>query len=297
MRDQKLCIQELTTIEQFHQCEELQRQAWHMPDATDIVPLHLLITFRKSGGLVLGAFAEGGTMVGFLVGFLGFKSRDGQELKHCSHMMGVLEGWRGRGVGYRLKLAQRRYALAQGLDLVTWTYDPLESLNAALNIAKLGAVCRTYVRNLYGFMTDVLNAGVPTDRFQVEWRIASEHVAKRLDGERAWTGLASALEAGAVLLNPAVVGRQGLVEPRDATSSPSGDVVVIEIPADMRRIKTAGIELAQRWREQTRELFEGCFEAGYVTTDFISEMTPAAETGGELRRSYYVLQREGGAER
>ena len=179
MHQEGISIKRLTTIQQFHQCEELQRRVWGMSD-TDVVPLHLLLTVQKNGGLVLGAFDEGGRMIGCLFGFLGARDATAQQLKHCSHMMGVLEGWRGRGVGYQLKLAQREHALAQGLELVTWTYDPLESLNAALNIGKLGVVCRTYFRDLYGEMEDGLNVGLSSDRFQVEWWVASQRVAHRL---------------------------------------------------------------------------------------------------------------------
>src|SRR6185436_11873728 len=89
------------------------------------------------------------------------------RLKHCSHQLGVLPAYRDQDIGYRLKLAQRDWVNLQGVRLITWTYDPLESRNARLNIARLGAVCRTYRREPYGVMEDTLNAGVPADRFQV----------------------------------------------------------------------------------------------------------------------------------
>ena len=201
-------------------------------------------------------------------------------------MMGVLEGWRGQGVGYRLKLAQREHALAQELELVTWTYDPLESLNAALNIGKLGVVCRTYFRDLYGEMEDGLNVGLSTDRFQVEWWIASQRVVHRLASGGYRPSLDAALESGAQLLNPATAGSDGLVQPSSAPLKPTADVVLVEIPAHVQAIKAADIELARQWRAQTRELFEGCFAAGYTVTEFISQVHD------DLRRSYYVLQRD-----
>ena len=123
-------IEKLTTIEHFHECESLQERVWDL-EQTDIVPLHLLITIAKSGGLVLGAFDGAGRMVGFLLGFLGARDGDVSCPKHCSHMMGVLAECRGRGVGYRLKLAQRDHALSQGLDLATWTDPPPPSLMPA----------------------------------------------------------------------------------------------------------------------------------------------------------------------
>jgi len=278
-------IKKLTTIQQFRQGEELQEQVWGMSD-TDVVPLHLLLTAQKNGGLVLGAFDEEGRMIGLLFGFLGARDTTARQLKHCSHMMGVLEGWRGEGVGYRLKLAQREHALAQGLELVTWTYDPLESLNAALNIGKLGTVCNTYFRDLYGEMEDGLNVGLSTDRFQVEWWITSQRVVHRLAIGGYRPSLDAALESGAQVLNPATAGPDGLVRPSSVPLEPTAETVLVEIPAHVQAIKAADIEMARHWRAQTRELFERCFAAGYTVTEFISQVRD------NLRRSYYVLQRD-----
>ncbi len=307
MHQEGISIKKLTTIHQFRQSEELQGRVWSLSD-TDIIPLHLLLTAQKNGGLVLGAFDEEGQMIGLLFGFLGAHDATAQQLKHCSHMMGVLKGWRGQGVGYRLKLAQREHALAQGLKLVTWTYDPLESLNAALNIGKLGVVCRTYFRDLYGEMGDGLNVGLSTDRFQVEWWIASQRVALRLGSGQAHRlaappsspptlggkeggqghrpSLGAILESGAQLLNPATAGSDGLVQPSLAAPEPTAETVLVEIPAHVQAIKAADIELARQWRAHTREIFERCFAAGYTVTEFISQVHD------DLRRSYYVLQRD-----
>ncbi len=277
-------IERLTEIDRYHECESLQERVWGL-DGLDVVPLHLMITMQKNGGLVLGAFDEADRMVGFLLGFLGARDGDVRRPKHCSHMMGVLEEWRGRGVGYRLKLAQREHALSQGLDLVTWTYDPLESLNAALNLGKLGAVCSTYLRDLYGPMTDGLNVGLTSDRFGVDWWIDSERVRTRLSGDRPRPSLAAVLDRDAVLLNPASVGSDGLPRPASVLERPVASIVLVEVPANVRAIKAADMELARKWREQTREALEECFAAGYTASDFVSE-----EREG-VRRSWYVLER------
>ncbi len=315
MHKEGVSIKKLTTIQQFHQCEGLQRRVWGLND-TDVVPLHLLLTAQKSGGLALGAFDEEGEMVGFLFGFLGACEATAQQLKHCSHMMGVLEEWRGRGVGYRLKLVQREHALAQGLDLATWTYDPLESLNAALNIGKLGIVCHTYLRDLYGELEDDLNVGLSTDRLQVEWWVASQRVVHRLaapsssppklggkeGGQGYRPSLDTVLESGAQLLNPATAGADGLVWPSPVPSEPKAETVLVEIPAHLQAIKAADMGLARHWRAHTREVFERCFAVGYTVTEFVSQMRPfdSPSTGlrtrlrmqDKLRRSYYVLQRD-----
>lgn len=284
MHQKAIYVKKLTTIQQFRQGEELQRRVWGLSD-TDVVPLHLLLTAQKNGGLVLGAFDEEGRMIGILFGFLGACDPAAQQLKHCSHMLGVLEEWRGQAVGYRLKLAQREHALAQGLELVAWTYDPLESLNANLNIGKLGVVCTTYFRDLYGEIRDELNVGLSTDRFQAEWWIASQRVVRRLTSGGYTTSFDAILESGAQLLNPATVGPDGLVRPSSGFSEPTAETVLVEIPAHVQSIKATDMALARQWRAHTRQIFERCFAAGYTVTDFISQMQ------ADLRRSYYVLQR------
>ncbi|MBC8248542.1 MAG: hypothetical protein H8E90_02585 [Anaerolineales bacterium] len=314
MHKEGISIEKLTTIQQFRQCEELQRRVWGLSD-TDVVPLHLLLIAQKSGGLVLGAFDKEGKMAGFLFGFLGARDVTAQQLKHCSHMLGVLEEWQGQGVGYQLKLAQREHALSQGLDLVTWTYDPLESPNAALNIGKLGVVCNTYIRDLYGEMEDERNVGLSSDRFQVEWWIASQRVALRLgappssppkpalskveglggkeggQAHRLASGgyrpsLDAVLQSGAQLLNPATARPDGLVRPSPAPLELTADTILVEIPAHLQAIKAADMALARQWRVHTQEMFERCFTAGYTVTEFISQVRAG------LRRSYYVLQRD-----
>jgi predicted GNAT superfamily acetyltransferase len=295
----KLRIERLTTIDQFHACERLQREAWGMGDR-DVVPLHLLVTFQRNGGLVLGAFDEGGEMVGTLFGFLGVregcartqKRRSlGRSFKHCSHMMGVREDWRGRGVGHRLKLAQREHALRQGLRLVTWTFDPLESLNASLNVRKLGAVCNTYVRDLYGDMDDERNAGLGSDRFQLDWWIASHRVKRRLDGTDVSPTRAALADRGAVLLNPAEVDPSGRLLPTGEALAPTAETVLVEIPSDIQATKAADVDLARRWRSHARGAFEGCFASGYTVVDFVSERPSSEAPRAGDRRSFYVLQR------
>jgi predicted GNAT superfamily acetyltransferase len=282
MGGEGISIRRLTTANDYHACEAVQRAVWDASEV-DVVPLHLLITLQKNGGLVLGAFDEAERMIGFLVGFLGVRDGDVSRPKHCSHMMGVLDETRGQGIGYRLKCAQREHVLNQGLDLVTWTYDPLESLNAALNVGKLGVVCSTYIRDLYGPMTDGLNAGLATDRFQVDWWIGSGRVAQRLEGRQTRPALDEILNDGMVL-NPAIRRTDGLPAPVDETRPPTGERIAIEIPARIQAIKAVDPKLALRWRAQTRELFEACFAADYAVTEFVSE-----SHDGD-RRSYYVLE-------
>ncbi len=280
-------IRPLKSIDEFHAAEDLQRAVWGSDDV-DIVPLHLLRTAAKNGGVVLGAFAHD-RLVGFVFGFLGTSDRYGPEapavvrLKHCSHQMGVLPDWQSRGVGYALKVAQREAVRAQGLRLITWTFDPLESKNANLNIAKLGAVCNTYIRDYYGELRDALNRGIATDRFQVDWWIASRRVETRLARKRGPLQLHHYLDVGALILNPARWDERGLPICVDPISPMPLDRFLLEFPADFQTIKRADNALAIAWRQQVRELCDAAFAQGLTVIDFVHASGPPAS-------SFYVLQ-------
>jgi predicted GNAT superfamily acetyltransferase len=278
-----ISIRALKEAAEFQQCEQLQRRVWGMGDIS-IVPLHLLLTAQKNGGLVLGAFDERGTMVGFVFGFLGMT--DQGQVKHCSHMAGVLPQYQGQQIGYRLKLAQREHVLAQGLDLATWTYDPLEGTNASLNIGKLGVICRTYLPDVYGDTGIQLHLGLPTDRFEIEWWVRSRRVEERLGSRHDKLTLDKALDMGAEKVNRTEFDGRGLLRSEMDAQAPKAEAILIEIPADFQALKSADIGLAREWRLQTREIFLECFGAGYVATDFISEVQ------GKQRHNFYLLQRD-----
>lgn len=264
-----IVIRPIAKRDEYRAVEDLQREIWGCEEV-EILPHDLLLIVHKNGGTLFGAFAEEygrERLIGFVFGFLGFQP-DGR-LKHCSHVAGVVANYRDRNVGYQLKLAQRERVLAQGLDLITWTFDPLESRNARFNFHKLGAVCRIYERNLYGEMRDALNAGLPSDRFQVEWQITSErvdHCLRRVGPE----------------LKPSelIAADVPVIDPLRGAATISDDHLLVEIPARFQEIKAADRELAQRWRMKTRALFEVAFASGYRVVDLLFE-------GG---RSFYLLE-------
>jgi predicted GNAT superfamily acetyltransferase len=277
----------LESVEDFHQAEDLQRAVWPGSEL-EVAPLHVLLTVARNGGIVLGAF-DANRLVGFAWGFLAVdETEPGRpalaRLKYCSHMLGVHPDYRDAGIGHRLKLAQRDLVVRQGVRLITWTYDPLESRNASLNIARLRAICRKYIRSHYGMMDDGLNAGLPTDRFQVEWWVTSQRVKQGLaeePGRRPLT-LASFTSAGAQILNPARL-EAGPARPSEKAAAPTGNIVLVEIPANFQAMKQLDLPLAQAWRLSTRELFEALFGAGYIVIDFVHQRYDGPP------RSYYVL--------
>ncbi len=172
-------IHVLEQPEEMIAVEALQRLVWSSPDI-EIVPKDILLAMVHNGGLAIGAYA-GGALVGVTFGFPGFYATpDGPRLKHHSHILAVHPDWRSKGLGFALKRAQWQMVRKQGIDRITWTYDPLLSRNAHLNIARLGAVCSTYLRSEYGEMRDGLNAGLPSDRFQVDWWLNTQRVQRRI---------------------------------------------------------------------------------------------------------------------
>ena len=272
-------IKLLETPEEMSTVEDLQRIVWQGSE-TDVVPAHMFITAVHNGGLVIGAFADD-QIIGFVFGFPGLESTpDGPRPKHCSHMMGIHPDHRDSGVGFALKRAQWQMVRHQGLDHITWTYDPLLSRNAYLNVAKLGAVCNTYRRSEYGEMRDGLNAGLPSDRFQVDWWINTRRVDRRL-GKRPRKPLklenfSKAELQPLYLLHPETT---GWPRPPEHFSPLEGHLTLAEIPSDFSALKDADFSLARDWRFFSREVFETAFAAGYIVTDFVSDQG----------RSFYVL--------
>lgn len=291
---QPVTIRPLKTIEECHEVEAMQRQAWPGIEAIDVTPAHVILTFVKNGGVVLGAFAmvDGREqMVGFVFGFLG--TREGHygpeapaavKLKHCSHQLGVLPEWQSQGIGYQLKVAQRESVRGQGLRLITWTYDPLESRNATLNITKLGAVCNTYLENLYGNMRDGLNQGLASDRFQVDWWVASKRVETRLSSNRAPLTRDLYEQTGTRILNAATFNSSSLPVPPETMLPLDAERGLIEFPALFQDVKRIDAGLAMAWRMHTREIFRKAFASGYLVTDLLYER-------GAAPRTFYVLTR------
>ena len=278
----------ITTIDQCKQCEWLQQSLWGA-DPLEVVPAEVLVVAQRHGGLVLGAFDPSGRLVGFLFGFLGRVSPDNlavadkNQWQHYSHVLGVVPEWRRRGVGYRLKLAQREWVIRQGIELVTWTCDPLEATNAILNIGRLGAVSRCYMRDVYGAMPDRLNAGLPSDRFEVTWHLTSARVRDRIQHGWQSPALRSVVNAGATIANPARLRPDSVLEP-GAVHMSNSETVLVEIPLNIQAVKEADRDLASQWRMNVREAIESLIRDGYSVCDVVE-----AELDS-LVRVYYLMK-------
>ena len=285
-----ISIRPLTTYDEFLICESIQRQAWKMTDERDVVPAHMLKPIADHGGIVLGAFDEQATLIGFVFGFVGRTDDEraewiGTPYILCSEMMGVLPEYRSRSVGYRLKLAQREFALRQGYRLMTWTYDPLLSLNANLNICKLGCIVRHYVEDAYGALGGIY-AGMSTDRFAIEWWLGSRHVEEIAARPGAPADVNAWLARNVRVVNPSTGGDDGLPRPGNFDLDAGATEFIVEFPSDIQAVKDADMGLAIAWRNRTRELFEAAFKAGYAVM--------AYGRSGQQRGpcSYYLLSQE-----
>jgi chorismate synthase len=274
-----MLIRDLTTLDDCRQVAALERTVWGYTDAEDVVPPPVLIVSIKRGGILLGAFDDSGTMKGFVYSIPGVKDA---RLTQWSHMLGVTADARNSGIGLQLKLAQRERALAMGIDLIEWTFDPLQALNAHLNFSKLGVVVEDYEENVYGESSSPLHLGSPTDRFVAEWRLTAPHVERRIAGRG--TGLVRDASVGdARLVNPSRT-RGDRLTPGDADLSLEARRLLVEIPGHYGEMLAADPALALEWRLSTRGIFQHCFARGYRAVDFF--------LAGDRSRGQYLLARE-----
>lgn len=258
----------LRDIHSLDECKvivELEKQIWGYSDPEDLVPAIMLFLCAKRGGLLILAEDEGGTPVGFAFSMASIV--DGKPAQ-WSHMMGVVPGTREQGLARRLKLAQRDRALAMGLELIEWTFDPLQAVNAHLNFAKLGVISTTYAENIYGDSSSVLHRGTATDRLIVEWWIQRPHVERRI-AAGPFTARDSRVAAAPVLNE--MSSRDPWDVPGEHTLPPEGDRVLIRVPAGFSDMQAREPELARAWRQQTRALFTACFARGYRAVDFFKD--------------------------
>ncbi len=225
-------------IPEFEECVHLERAVWKSSDI-DVVPIPLFVVASETGGQVLGAF-HGKELVGFTLAIAGW--RDRQPFLH-SHMTAVKDGYRDHGIGRRLKLFQRTDALARGISLVEWTFDPLVTKNAYFNFMRLGAIARRYLPNVYGITTSPLHGSLPTDRLVAEWHLRSRRVLQILAGK------------------PATVSRP----------EKSGRIT---IPSNIDELKTRHPSGAREVQAEVREQFLKLLGVGYAITAI------TAATGG-----------------
>jgi predicted GNAT superfamily acetyltransferase len=228
----EVAIRRCEGLDELRACVALQKEIWNFTDA-ELVPLRMFVVAEKVGGQVMGAFA-GNRIVGFALSVPG--TRSGRVYLH-SHMLAVHQDYRNGGLGRRLKLLQREDALARGIELIEWTFDPLEIKNAYLNLEKLGAIARRYNINQYGITSSPLQGGLPSDRLIAEWWLKSKRVETLME-----------------------LGKVPAFKQQSA----------IEVPAKIYEWKSAAETRgeAQKVQERNREQFLQAFEAGLAVLGY-----------------------------
>ncbi|MGH9175998.1 MAG: hypothetical protein ACRD1H_16650, partial [Vicinamibacterales bacterium] len=250
-RETPITIRDLHGLQDYQAVVDLERAIWGYTDSGDLVTVPVFIITVKRGGILIGAFDAGERMVGFAFSIVGLK--EGRATQ-WSHMMGVVPEHRRTGLGRRLKLAQRDRAIAAGFDLMEWTFDPLQALNAHLNFARLGVICDEYVENLYGESTSALHRGTPTDRFVVQWRLNEPHVERRI-AARAPFSVRAHEAADAPTVNE-VVGAEKWRTTRPGDLSIEARRLWVGVPMEFTEMQQETPDLALEWRMRTREIFQ-----------------------------------------
>jgi predicted GNAT superfamily acetyltransferase len=251
----------LSSIPEIREVIALEQAIWGASVPEDAVGVPLFVASLKRGAILLGAY-DGERLIGFVYSFPGI--RQGRPMQ-WSHMLGVLPEWRVSGVGRALKIEQRRRALAMGIALMEWTFDPLVAVNAHLNFRRLGVIVEEFLPDVYGESSSPLHRGAPTDRFVAQWWLQSPRVEAIVDGGHAapaaddWAGVPCVNEV-------APSGEWILCAGADLTRS--GPRLSVAVPPRFTDMLAARPADAHAWRLATRQIFQTYLSKGYRATDF-----------------------------
>ncbi len=270
-----IAIDRLKTPYELASCEKLQRE---IIGDRGMLSVPALIAVNRSGGLVLiGKDSDSEQPAGTMVDIA---CNDDGVASWFTAFYGIKEGFRNQGVGSELRMEEREIGLREGITLVTWAIDPLRSLDAHLAFNKLGAIAVGYERDLYGELDDPMNRGLATDRLIVEWWLTSPRVLAVVDHHALPYHFHLGLDRMEVVTRTTAAdnGERRLSGFND---SARGEVILVEVPAKLDRLRTRDADLARDWRLKTRDVFEHLFTTGHIITGFVHE-------GG---RSFHLLER------
>ncbi len=227
-------VRPLSSLEECIAASDLLDRIWEQRRVMDASVLRAM---AAHGGQVLGAF-DGDELVGALVGLVGL-TEDRRPVLH-SHITGVAHQTQHQGVGFLLKSAQREWCLARGIDVVTWTMDPMVARNAWFNLHKLGAVGVAFHRDYYGPMDDAFNRGERSDRIEFRWDLRSGRVVAAMAGRR----VGAAVNEGST---------------------------IVRVPPEYHALRERDPAEAIRWRDRVADELEEALAAGMEATGFLRE--------------------------
>jgi len=274
MSDVDVRIRRAEALDDYLACVALQKEVWGYAELEDFAALPLLMIANRFGGCVLIAEDLTARCVGFSFAMPGWK-RD-RHLFWWSHMTAVAPDVRNREVGLSLKLRQREEALRGNIDVIEWTFDPLQALNAHFNICKLGVVVSEYEENIYGATSSPLHRGLPTDRFVAAWDLRSDRVKERIDST----------DRPVILRDLDTIPK---INEEDSAPNLQFNAarLLLEIPTDLDKLRSVDIEKAKRWQSSLRDACRHYFHGGYSVTDFLRLKVPREQ-------AFYVLEAAGG---
>lgn len=254
-------IQQLHTIEEFNATVALQQTIWQMPASLCVAP-YTMLAVSHQGGAVHGAKTEDGQLVGFSFAFAG--RHDGNHLL-WSHIAGVHPDFQGHHIGYKIKQAQRTWALANGYAVIGWTFDPMQQGNASFNFNRLGAIARVYRTNVYGKMDDGINAGLASDRLEISWNLDSPRVVSLAQGPPPSPKYESFDTKQTFLVRQDGDDLAVMTPPANLTQ----DSYALEIPYNLNHLKQSNIQLASAWQLAIRHAMLHLLSHNYFVADFI----------------------------
>ncbi len=262
-------IRPLETLQEYRECVRLQEEIWG-DGFSERAPVSLLKVSSRLGGVVAGAFDDGGRMAGFVFGITGVE--EGRTV-HWSDMLAVRPEYRNHGLGSRLKAYQRRTLLERGIRVCYWTFDPLRARNAHLNFGKLGVVVREYQRQMYGETDSPLHRGIGTDRFVALWLLDSDRVRRRIEALESGEG-DGPMEEG--LAGGAAAALEGSMDEGHPVPGPPDvergeETLTVAVPARIEVLLEEAPERARAWREATRAVFEAYLSRGWEVVELLRD--------------------------
>lgn len=269
-----LVVRDLDGVADLEALAELFQLVWSAPTVDEVINSSTMRALAHAGNYVAGAYRSG-ELLGGAVGFLGLDA-DGVHLH--SHVAGVRPGGQSKGVGRALKQHQRVWALRRGIRRVYWTFDPLVSRNAYLNLQKLGGLPEAYLPNFYGELNDGINSGEATDRLCLRWQLDSPRAVAAARDQLTAPDAAALRAAGAV----AIVDRVGdnpVTHDEGSPAAAGGAPLLVALPPDIEELRARRPEVAAAWRDTVRRALVGALESGYRFDGF-------------ARDGWYVLVRD-----
>jgi predicted GNAT superfamily acetyltransferase len=264
-------VRELKNLEECRQCERIQTLTWGATGVT----CEAMIAAAKYGGVLIGTLIDG-KVVGFIFAFL---AQYHGHVAHWSHMMAVEPKYRDEGFGFKMKMGHREVALDRGIKSICWTFDPLQSRNARLNISRLGALAEEYVPDCYGRFPSLLEKGLPSDRWVANWRISTARVEKRLRGET------PTFHPALPRVNNTRLNARGFLVNSSMQLDRADRHLLVEIPNNADDMRAKAMPVARRWRLDARRIFRCYLAKRYYVEDFFP---PQTATEG---RCFYLLRR------